>query len=829
MIKQQVRVVALSLGLLSSPLWGQTFESLYSFPTSRENGVKPQTALTLASDGNFYGVTSDGGANDLNGGGTLFKYSITEGFSVVHHFDPATTGEMYISRPTGQLLNIGDGYLYGTTFNGGTPPSGAGTVYRFDPTTGNITVLYAISSAGNTTPQNAVALVSGEPNVLHALCYDYSGIWRIPLDGSERTVQFFTSDGRKPTSIIRGSDGFLYGVTESGGTNGIGSIFRTNSDGTGWTVLHDCDGETGYNPTGPMLEVNGYFYGVMGYGGPSDVKSVNGVLYRMSPAGEYTMLRVFNDFDVPSGNLVLATDGMLYGVARQVGPGGNGNGGIYRIKTNGSGYKVLHVFATNKNGIDYPTGRAPIGGLVQGPDGYLYGTTDAGPGNSGGGIFRLKLDLPPPPINQPPVAVDDLVVSGGEVTVNVTENDLNLEGDVLTVTIEGDPEFGTAVVQEGGAIHYTPDAGEFEGDTFYYKVTDAVGGSSIGRVIIQTTPAGPLVVPGSYNGLVADPNGATPLPRGQFVLNVMADNKFTGTLFAQKKRVALRGKFDESGKALLDVKIPGQGKGQIFLGFQRGLPNTIRAGVLGTEFWMGDAGPTTTSDFQSNKSYTVQIRSNNPSVLPTTLPAGYGYGTVTVKPSGAVRMIGKLGDGTNLKWSSSLTRLPGISKSIPFFAEPLKGGVFSGFANESESVIGGFEGDARWVRPPGKASKPYEFGFIGNAEVRISPFTPPTGTAPVMDLPAGDVALIDLPNGLPSTSGTFSIDGKKIISSGNLRSLTINRKNGLVSGTMRVGNETLGFKTLSFKGAIDQPGRFGFGQVSVKGVTGAMELFNPIP
>ena len=120
-------------------------------------------------------------------------------------------------------------------------------------------------------------------------------------------------------------------------------------------------------------------------------------------------------------------------------------------------------------------------------------------------------------------------------------------------------------------------------------------------------------------------------------------------------------------------------------------------------------------------------------------------------------------------------------------------------------------------------------GFIGNAEVRISPFTPPTGTAPVMDLPAGDVALVDLPNGLPSTSGTFAIDGKKITSSGNLRALTINRKNGLVSGTMRVGNETLGFKTLSFKGAIDQVGRFGFGQVGAKGVTGAMELFNPIP
>src|SRR5688500_339166 len=98
MIKQQVRVAALSLGLMCSPLWGQTFEPLHSFPVSGEDGTKPQTGLTLASDGNFYVVASGGG---VHGVGTLYKYSITEGFSVIHDFDPATTGSMTTERPSG--------------------------------------------------------------------------------------------------------------------------------------------------------------------------------------------------------------------------------------------------------------------------------------------------------------------------------------------------------------------------------------------------------------------------------------------------------------------------------------------------------------------------------------------------------------------------------------------------------------------------------------------------------------------------------------------------------------------------------------------------------
>jgi uncharacterized repeat protein (TIGR03803 family) len=832
MIKQKVRLAALSLGLMCSPLWAEPFEPLYSFPASGENGIRPQTSLVLASDGNFYGVTSDGGAHGV---GTLFKYSLSEGFSVVHDFDPATTGEMYITRPTGQLLNIGDGYLYGTTFNGGTPPSGAGTVYRFDPATGNITVLYAISSAGNTTPQSGVALVSGEANVLHALCYDYSGIWRIPLDGSPRTVQSFLAGTPKPTSIIRGSDGFLYGGTETGGPGQHGTLFRTNADGTGWTVLHECDTETGYIPTGAMVERDGYFYGVMGYGGPSNVRSVNGVVYRLSPAGDYEMLHAFNDFDVPSGDIIFASDGRLYGVARNFGPGGNGSGGVYRIRTDGSGYDVVYRFDSSENGVQYPTGREPVGGLTQGPDGYLYGTTYYGPKGSGGGIFRLKLNLPPPPINHPPIAVGDVgVLNGANVTVDVLANDFeadDAEKDSLIVAIEDVPDFGTAEVQGDGSILYTPNAGVFVGDSFTYKVTDLRGGSSVATVTIQTNAPGPLIQPGTYNGLVfRDENlsGEDELPRGQYVVKVNEDGRFTGTLFSQKKRASFRGTFDENGTAHTTLKIPDDGRGLIFLSFQRGAPNIVRAYVLGAHFWSGTAGPTTTSGFEDKRSYTVLIESDNaPSLAPGDLPKGFGYGTVIIKPTGVVTLIGKLGDGSNLKWSSSIVRRPESPNEIPFYAVPLKNGVFSGAVEASEGNR--FEGAATWFRDVSKPNKPYALGFSGRAYVALAPFTPPTGDEPVMQIPGGVVGLYDLPNELPSTSGDFTIDGTKISKEGNLRALTINRKNGLFTGTMRVGNETVGFKTLGFKGAIDQSGGYGLGQVNVMGTTGAVELFHPVP
>ena len=139
--------------------------------------------------------------------------------------------------------------------------------------------------------------------------------------------------------------------------------------------------------------------------------------------------------------MLLASDGKIYGVSR-----GAGWGYVWRINTDGSGFQRIHQF-NGTNGGD------PAGGLVQAPDGFLYGITKGGGNGSNGTIYRIDLGLPAPAVNRPPVAIlDQANSSGSAVNINVLANDFDADGDTLTVSIESQPAFGTAVVQLDGTI-----------------------------------------------------------------------------------------------------------------------------------------------------------------------------------------------------------------------------------------------------------------------------------------------------------------------------------------------------------------------------------------
>lgn len=809
MLIPTVRVVVLSLGVLSSPLWGQTFELLHSFPADGQGGTHPEATLTIGPDGKLYGTASEGGPGNE---GLAFRISTGGEFEIVGDFDTATTGR----TPVARLINIGDGFLYGATqYNGSTAGDPEGTVYRLDPATG-LSVVFQLGSSTNPFPSNPKALVSGEPNVLHVLGFDPGGLWRVPLDGSTRTItKVFnqvdrTVEGVFHTNIIRGSDGMLYGGTTSGGLDQDGVLYRMAPDGTGFTRLHSCETETGFGSFGALVEgPDGNFYGAMEEGGDEG----NGVIFRLTPTGEYTVVHHFDDFRYPNSDLTFASDGYLYGTAYDLGTGGNGNGGIFRLKSDGTGYKVLHTFPTSNTAPSYPDGRRSRSGLVQAADGFLYGVTREGGAADKGTIFRIDLGLP---ANRAPIAVDDFAVStGAEVAVNVKANDFDADGEVLTVTLVSDPEFGAAVVQGNGSILYTPNGSYGGFDTFTYKITDPRAGSSTAVVTIQNTQPGPLVEAGTYQGLLS--LHETDVPRGTFALKVQENGSFSGSFFSQKKRSSFRGSFEDNGTAVVQVNIPKQGRGVLFLAFKPGEPNTVFGAVAGPELWAGNAGPAVVSGSEKKQSYTVQIVADEESPQ---LPAGHGYGVLTIKPTGAVSMVGRLGDGSNLSWSSTLVQFPGFARVIPVYDEPVKDGAFAGFIFPDGT---GFEGGARWVRGAAKKpTLPYALGFTGDATVRIAPFTPPTGTDPVIDLANGVVGVFGGPI-TTETGGAFTIDGKKITSEAPLRSLSINRKNGLFSGKMVVDG-----KTLSFKGAINQAAKDGAGCASVKGVTGAVELFQPI-
>ena len=68
-------------------------------------------------------------------------------------------------------------------------------------------------------------------------------LFRLARDGSSYTIvhAFPSTDGLPltPIAIVRGTDQYLYGLTDKDGSGGRGTLFRVNADGSGFVVLRD--------------------------------------------------------------------------------------------------------------------------------------------------------------------------------------------------------------------------------------------------------------------------------------------------------------------------------------------------------------------------------------------------------------------------------------------------------------------------------------------------------------------------------------------------------------------------------------------------------------
>jgi uncharacterized repeat protein (TIGR03803 family) len=192
--------------------------------------------------------------------------------------------------------------------------------------------------------------------------------------------------GRSPKGTpIQGRDGRLYGTTEYGGTHDLGVIFSFDIFKIQQKLvkLVDFDGtEKGSNPSGSLvLASNGRLYGMTKNGGVNG----HGVLFSILPDGsDYIKLLDLNGTATgshPKGSLTQFTDGNLYGMASS--GGAYGFGTIFRINLSGAFHKILDFGGNN--------GKAPVGDLVVDTSGSLmYGTTYSGGTNDQGVLFKLQ-------------------------------------------------------------------------------------------------------------------------------------------------------------------------------------------------------------------------------------------------------------------------------------------------------------------------------------------------------------------------------------------------------------------------------------------------------
>ncbi len=287
---------------------------------------------------------------------------------------------------SGIIAQSRGGYLLTTADDFGNDP---GVAFRVT-TSGALTVLHEFDTTDGATPSGGLTL--GRNGRFYGTTetggsQGLGTIFEMTPDGIVKTLHDFAggADGGSPTAPpIQSLYGDLYGTTfvEPGieGAPGVqGTVYKIAEDGT-FTVLHAFSGPDGDLLWGPLVQATNYwFYGTTAAGGTHGA----GTIFRINSSGKFESL--FN-FDGTHGTgpyaaLIQANDGNLYGVTAT---GGAHNAGVVFRMNPAHQVTVLHDFT---GGAD---GAGPLGGLVQASDGYLYGTNEQGGAFDGGVLFRIS-------------------------------------------------------------------------------------------------------------------------------------------------------------------------------------------------------------------------------------------------------------------------------------------------------------------------------------------------------------------------------------------------------------------------------------------------------
>jgi uncharacterized repeat protein (TIGR03803 family) len=407
-----ILVLGLSLAATANAQSSGTINQMFAFTcTSGSNkdtcpqGARPDIILQ-GSDGNFYGAAqvTDDGVSDPQGG-TLFKLTPTGEFTKLFTFTQDSSGFLNGNNPASGFVEANDGFLYGTTVNGGKQNDG---------------VLFRISKTGT------------DFKVLHNFCASAN-----------------CADGSIPDGLLLGQDGNLYGTTEDGGSSvapcpssGCGTIFRFEPTTGAFTVLHRLTAlADGLNPFGMIQAANGNLYGISQ---GLNVHGFNEDIFQFTLADKFTVQFKSVPFDLGISGLTQGANGNLYGAFESIGVD---DINFFEVSTEGTGFVAFAPFTTlagtttipslflasdgnlwdtnftdsaatmgsvfsinPQNGtvlqtfaFDGSNGHSPLSSVIQAADGSFVGTTELGGTVSGGSnefadgtVWTLDAGLPTP-------------------------------------------------------------------------------------------------------------------------------------------------------------------------------------------------------------------------------------------------------------------------------------------------------------------------------------------------------------------------------------------------------------------------------------------------
>ena len=321
----------------------QTFSVLHDFGAGSD-GASPAAGVTVDTRGNLYGTAGSGGDR---GGGVVFKMVYQASgwsFTPLYSFDTRSPGNGI--GPESPVVIGPNGSLYGTTDIGGIAGQGCetygcGVVYNLRPSprvSSSVlglwteTVLYSFE--GNPDGAHSVAgvIFDAAGNIFGTTLQGGRATGAPPTNyrqgkgaGREQVLHSFTNGndgGYLNGALVLDRAGSLYGLANSGGVNGNGTVFRLTLSGASWmeTTLYAFPGQglNGENPSGGLIfDGLGNLYGATSDGGPHS----GGTAFQMTPqhngSWAHNLLYGFafsgTTTPGPLCSLTLGSNGNLYG------------------------------------------------------------------------------------------------------------------------------------------------------------------------------------------------------------------------------------------------------------------------------------------------------------------------------------------------------------------------------------------------------------------------------------------------------------------------------------------------------------------------------------
>jgi uncharacterized repeat protein (TIGR03803 family) len=406
MQKVHVSLVAIFF-LFFTPLFhatAQTFTNLHSFVYT--NGIYPQAGVII-SNNVLYGTTREGGTEEPGNDGTIFHLnSDGSGFTNIYSFTGGTDGGQIYSS-----LVLWGTTLFGTSLFGGA--SNSGCIFSIQT---NGADLYSVHSFGDDFfDTNDDGLYPGGDLVMvgntlfgtatQGGTENWGNVYSCNTNGLlfefTNLLNFTVANGQYPSGVIV-SGNTIYGITPDGGTNASGTIFSMKTDGSLYSNLYSFTTDYTTNPRtnsdgsfpdcSPTL-VGNTLYGTATEGGYFG----SGTIFKMNTDGSaFTVLYHFSatngvagtnsDGDKPESTL-LYWNNALYGTTSKGGRFGNGT--VFKVNLDGSGFTTLHTFSSTNNASSTNSdGASPLGSLIVSSN-TLYGTASMGGTAGYGTVYAI--------------------------------------------------------------------------------------------------------------------------------------------------------------------------------------------------------------------------------------------------------------------------------------------------------------------------------------------------------------------------------------------------------------------------------------------------------